>query len=100
MLIDLRVYKYLPGKFHKFLRSYEQFGFPLTSRHLGKTLGIFTSESGVQNETIGYSSPRRGAVPRFYGSQPTAAEKIGIPTRRSRPAMQVCAHFKAPLGHL
>ena len=52
MLIDLRVYRYLPGKFHKFLRSYEQFGFPLTSRHLGKTLGIFTSESGVQNRTF------------------------------------------------
>src|SRR6266700_2289869 len=52
MLIDLRVYRCLPGKFHKFLRSYEQFGFPLTSRHLGKTLGIFTSESGVQNRTF------------------------------------------------
>jgi hypothetical protein len=52
MLIDLRVYRYLPGKFQKFLRSYEQFGFPLTSRHLGKTLGIFTSESGVQNRTF------------------------------------------------
>ena len=52
MLIDLRVYRYLPGKFHKFLRSYEQFGFPLTSRHLGQTLGIFTSESGVQNRTF------------------------------------------------
>jgi hypothetical protein len=52
MLIDLRVYRYLPGKFHKFLQSYAQFGFPLTSRHLGRTLGIFTSESGVQNRTF------------------------------------------------
>lgn len=52
MLIDLRVYTYLPGKFRKFLHGYEQTGFALTSRHLGKTLGIFTAESGVQNRTF------------------------------------------------
>jgi hypothetical protein len=52
MLIDLRVYTYLPGKFRKFLRGYEDIGFALTSRHLGKTLGIFTAESGIQNRTF------------------------------------------------
>jgi NIPSNAP len=52
MIIDLRVYTYLPGKFQKFLQGYREGGFALTSRHLGKTLGIFTSESGVQNRTF------------------------------------------------
>src|SRR5260221_8144541 len=52
MLIDLRVYTYLPGKFRKFLLGYEEIGFHLTSRHLGKTLGIFLAESGVQNRTF------------------------------------------------
>lgn len=52
MIIDLRVYTYLPSKFRKFLKGYQDEGFALTSRHLGKALGIFTSESGVQNRTF------------------------------------------------
>lgn len=52
MIIDLRVYTYLPSKFRKFLQGYQNEGFALTSRHLGKALGIFTSESGVQNRTF------------------------------------------------
>jgi hypothetical protein len=52
MIIDLRVYTYLPSKFRKFLKGYEEQGFALTSRHLGQTLGIFTSESGTQNRTF------------------------------------------------
>jgi NIPSNAP len=52
MIIDLRVYTYLPSKFQKFLQGYREGGYALTSRHLGKTLGIFTSESGVQNRTF------------------------------------------------
>jgi hypothetical protein len=52
MIIDLRVYTYLPSKFRKFLKGYEEQGFALTSRHLGTTLGIFISESGVQNRTF------------------------------------------------
>jgi hypothetical protein len=52
MIIDLRVYTYVPTKFRKFLQGYQEEGFALTSRHLGKTLGIFTSESGLQNRTF------------------------------------------------
>jgi hypothetical protein len=52
MLIDLRVYTMLPPRFYKFLRSYEEVGFALTTRYLGTTLGIFVGESGVQNRTF------------------------------------------------
>jgi uncharacterized protein YbaA (DUF1428 family) len=52
MLVDLRVYTLLPARFRKFLQSYEEVGFALTSRYLGRTLGIFTSESGEQNRTF------------------------------------------------
>jgi uncharacterized protein YbaA (DUF1428 family) len=52
MLVDLRVYTLLPGKFRQFLKSYEEVGFALTTRYLGRTLGIFTAESGVQNRTF------------------------------------------------
>jgi hypothetical protein len=52
MIIDLRTYTYVPSKYRKFLKGYEEIGFALTSKHLGKTLGIFRPESGVQNRTF------------------------------------------------
>jgi hypothetical protein len=52
MLIDLRTYTYLPGKFRKFLKGYQEVGFALTSKHLGSTLGVLRSESGIQNRTF------------------------------------------------
>lgn len=52
MLIDLRTYTYLPAKFRKFLKGYQEVGFALTSKHLGTTLGVLRSESGVQNRTF------------------------------------------------
>jgi NIPSNAP len=52
MIIDLRTYTYLPGKFRKFLKGYQEVGFALTSKHLGSTLGVLRSESGIQNRTF------------------------------------------------
>jgi hypothetical protein len=52
MLIDIRIYTYQPSMFRTFLKAYEERGFPLTTRHLGTTLGIFTSASGVANRTL------------------------------------------------
>jgi NIPSNAP len=52
MIIDLRTYTYLPAKFRKFLKGYQEVGFALTSKHLGKTLGVLRSESGIQNRTF------------------------------------------------
>jgi hypothetical protein len=52
MIIDLRTYTYLPGKFRNFLKGYQETGFALTSKHLGTTLGVLRSESGIQNRTF------------------------------------------------
>ena len=52
MLIDKRTYTYHPSQFGTFLKSYATLGFPLTTKHLGTTLGIFTSASGVANQTV------------------------------------------------
>jgi hypothetical protein len=52
MIIDLRTYTYLPSKFRKFLKGYQEIGFALTSKHLGTTLAVLRSESGVQNRTF------------------------------------------------
>ena len=63
MIIDLRTYTYVPAKYRKFLKGYEETGFSLTSKHLGKTLGVFRPESGVQNRTFQFfmyeDSPHR-----------------------------------------
>ena len=52
MLIDVRVYTYQPSLFRTFLTAYEERGFPLTTKHLGTTLGIFTTASGIANQTV------------------------------------------------
>lgn len=52
MIIDLRTYTYLPNKFRKFLKGYQEVGFELTSKHLGTTLAVLRSESGIQNRTF------------------------------------------------
>jgi uncharacterized protein YbaA (DUF1428 family) len=52
VIIDLRTYTYFPNKFRKFLQGYQDVGFALTSKHLGKTLGVLRSESGIQNRTF------------------------------------------------
>ena len=52
MIIDMRVYRYLPSGFADFLASYAQYGQPVTARHLGTTVGMFFSASGVANRTL------------------------------------------------
>ncbi|WP_404478481.1 NIPSNAP family protein [Novosphingobium sp. BL-52-GroH] len=52
MIIDMRVYRYVPSQFGAFLRSYDEVGYPITSRHLGTTVGVLTARSGLQNRTL------------------------------------------------
>lgn len=82
MIIDLRVYTYLPSKYRKFLKGYEDIGFALTSKHLGKTLGIFRPESGVQNRTFQFfmyeDSPHRDVCRRGMLADPAWGEFVRI----------------------
>ena len=82
MIIDLREYTYHPAKFRKFLKSYEEFGFALTSKHLGKTLGILRAESGVQNRTFQFfmyeSSTHRDTCRRGMIADPAWGEFVKI----------------------
>lgn len=52
MIIDLRVYQYHPSQFMRFLQLYGEQGYPITERHLGTTVGVLTSASGVANRTF------------------------------------------------
>lgn len=80
MIIDLRTYTYLPSKYRKFLKGYEEIGFHLTSKHLGTTLGIFRPESGVQNRTFQFfmyeDSPHRDVCRRGMLADPAWGEFV------------------------
>lgn len=52
MIIDMRIYQYTPSKFQTFLKEYADSGFAVTTRHLGRTMGVLTSVSGVANRTL------------------------------------------------
>lgn len=52
MIIDMRIYQYTPSKFQTFLKEYADSGFAVTTRHLGRTIAILTSGSGVANRTL------------------------------------------------
>ena len=52
MIIEIRHYTYYPSEFRPFLKFYADEGFAITSKHLGKTIGIMTGISGVANRTF------------------------------------------------
>jgi len=52
MLVDLRCYTYHHHQFYEFLALYKEKGFPLTTKHLGTTMSIATSASGIANQTF------------------------------------------------
>jgi hypothetical protein len=82
MIIDLRCYTYHPAKYRKFLKGYEEIGFALTSKHLGKTLGIFRPESGIQNRTFQFfmyeNSAHRDVCRRGMLADPAWGEFVKI----------------------
>jgi hypothetical protein len=70
MIIDLRTYTMAPGRLAAWLKLYEAEGLPIQTRHLGKPIGVFTTDVGTLNQAVllwGYASQgdreqRRGAM--------------------------------------
>jgi hypothetical protein len=58
MIIDMRVYSYQPSQFMRFLELYRTRGYAITERHLGKTVGVLTSASGLANRTFQFFAYR------------------------------------------
>jgi hypothetical protein len=59
MIVEERVYTFLPGKVPVFMAEYEAGPRQMQMRILGNMLGYFTSEFGEQNQTVhlwGYES--------------------------------------------
>ena len=59
MIIDHRTYTFRPGTMGKWLQKYEAEGLALQQKHLGKFLGMFTTEVGNLHQVVfmwGYDS--------------------------------------------
>jgi hypothetical protein len=52
VLVDHRTYRVKPGKMQAHLEMYEQFGFPVQTKHLGKPLAYMITESGEMNTIV------------------------------------------------
>ena len=52
MLIEHRTYTFRPGTLPAWLRKYEDEGLAIQKRHLGRFLGLFTTEFGNVHQTV------------------------------------------------
>lgn len=52
MIIDHRTYTFRPGAVKQWLKKYEEEGLPLQKKHLGKFLGLFTTEAGNLHQVV------------------------------------------------
>lgn len=52
MIIDHRTYTLRPGTMAQWLRKYETEGLPIQKRHLGRFVGLFTTEVGNLHQVV------------------------------------------------
>ncbi len=50
MIVDKRIYTLKPGGVPTYMKIYEEFGYKVQSKHLGKPVGWFFSEVGKLNQ--------------------------------------------------
>ena len=59
MIVDLRIYTVRPGKAAEFVQLYQEHGWPVQNRILGRCLGWYTTFEGQLNQVVhlwGYDS--------------------------------------------
>jgi hypothetical protein len=52
MIIDMRIYTTRPGQMADFLALYQEHGWGLQIKHLGRCLGFYTTVEGPLNQVI------------------------------------------------
>jgi hypothetical protein len=52
LIVEHRIYTFRPGTLSPWLRKYETEGLPIQKRHLGRFLGILTTEIGNAHQTL------------------------------------------------
>jgi NIPSNAP len=68
MIVDLRTYTMVPGHLNAWLKLYETDGYPIHVRHLGKPMGIFTTDVGTLNQVVSVSDDVRPGFSGVRGS--------------------------------
>lgn len=59
MIVDMRIYTCVPGKMAEWVALYEQEGWPLQQKHLGRNLGWYVTVEGHLHRVVhlwGYES--------------------------------------------
>ena len=52
MIVDIRTYKFQPGKMNAWLKLYEEYAWPLQQKYLGECLGFYTTIEGALNQVV------------------------------------------------
>ena len=52
MIVDLRIYTCKPNKVAEFVKIYEEMGWPLQQKYLGRCLGWYTTIEGELNTVV------------------------------------------------
>ena len=52
MIVEHRTYTFRPGTLQPWLKKYETEGLPIQKRHLGRFVGLFTTEFGNIHQTV------------------------------------------------
>lgn len=52
MIVDHRTYTFRPGAVHPWLKKYQEEGLPIQRRHLGRLLGLYTTEVGNLHQVV------------------------------------------------
>src|SRR6476620_854110 len=52
MILEVRTYTMNVGMTMMWLENFQKHGLPIQDRHLGKLVGLFTSETGTLNQVI------------------------------------------------
>ncbi|MBU6448773.1 MAG: NIPSNAP family protein [Rhodospirillales bacterium] len=52
MIVDIRTYKFQPGKMNAWLKLYEEHAWPLQKKHLGDCLGFYTTIEGALHQVV------------------------------------------------
>jgi len=52
MIVDLRTYTMVPGRLGAWMELYQSDALPIHTRHLGKSVGVFTTEVGTLNQVV------------------------------------------------
>lgn len=52
MIVDLRIYTCRPGRLAEFVKLYQEHGWPLQQKYLGRCLGWYTTVEGTLNQVV------------------------------------------------